>query len=161
MEGKYTGNRLVHSQADVFAKIWYTKEKTLPLIEEYYTKTGKVKNKYQININNFKINLNKGVSKFENYDTITTNKKIRLFSNLYIPVEFVKISYIETEKHSKEYTVEELTNKLKKELEEELVKDLQIVENNILERNYIVYNDNNNVYVKIILVVEENIAQSI
>lgn len=161
MEGKYTGNRFVHSQAEVYAKVWYTNEKTAPLTEEYYTDTGRVENKYQININNFKINLNKGVSKFEKYDTMSTNKKIRLFSNLYIPVEIIKISYFEKQKNTKEYTVEELTNKLKKELEDELIKKLKISENKILEKNYITYNDTNNVYVKLILVIEEEIGESI
>ena len=161
MEGKYKGNRYVHSQADIYAKVWYTKEKTTSLIEEYYTQTGAVENKYKININNFKINLNKGVSKFENYDTITTNKKIRLFSNLYIPVEIIKTSYLEKQKNIKEYTIEELTNKLKNELEDELIKELKIEKNKILERNYTIYNDPNNVYVKLTLVIEEEIGESI
>lgn len=161
MEGKYTGNRYVHSQANVYAKVWYTKEKTASLTEEYYTQTGRVENKYQIKINNFKINLNKGVSKFEKYDTMCSNNKIRLFSNLYIPVEIVKISYLETQKHEKEYTIDELTNKLKNELEDELIKELKLEENKILEKNYTIYNDKNNVYVKLILVVEEDIGESI
>lgn len=160
MEGKYTGNRYVNSQADVLAKVWYTKEKTLPLVQEYYTQTKNVQNKYQININNFKINLNKGVSKFENYDTITTNKKIRLFSNLYIPVEFIKISYIEKEKHIKEYTIEELTNELNKQLKNEIITQLNIDENEILEENYTTRNDNANVYVKLTLVIEEDIGEN-
>lgn len=161
MEGKYTGNRYVHSQANVYAKVWYTNEKTAPLTEEYYTQTGRIENKYQININNFKINLNKGVSKFEKYDTMSSNNKLKLFSNLYIPVEFVKISYYETQKHEKEYTIEELTNKLKNELEDELIKELKIEESKILEKNYTTFNDKNNVYVKLILVVEEEIGESI
>ena len=161
MEGKYTGNRYVNAQANVYAKVWYTNEKTAPLTEEYYTLTGNKENKYQIKINNFKINLNKGVSKFEKYDTMSSNNKIKLFSNLYIPVEFVKISYLETQKHEKEYTIEELTNKLKNELEDELIKELKLEENKILEKNYTTYNDKNNVYVKLILVVEEEIGESI
>lgn len=161
MEGKYTGNRYVHSQANIYAKVWYTNEKTASLTEEHYTQTGRVENKFQIKINNFKINLNKGVSKFEKYDTMCSNNKIKLFSNLYIPVEIVKISYFETQKHVKEYTIEELTNKLKKELEDELIEELKLEENKILEKNYTTYNDKNNVYVKLILVVEEEIGESI
>ncbi len=160
MEGKYTEQRMVHAQAEVFAKVWYTKEKTEPLVKTRYELTGKEKNKYQININNFKINLNKGVSKFKNYDTITTNKKLKLFSNLFIPVEVVKISYKETIETQKEYTAEELINKMKNELEEELTKDKGIDKEKILERKYNTYQDKNNVYLKIILIVEENIAES-
>ena len=68
---------------------------------------------------------------------------------------------LEKQKNTKEYTVEELTNKLKKELEDELIKKLKISENKILEKNYITYNDTNNVYVKLILVIEEEIGESI
>ena len=161
MEGKYTGNRYVNAQADIYAKVWYTNEKTASLTEEYYTQTGNVENKYQIKINNFKINLNKGVSKFEKYDTMSSNNKIKLFSNLYIPVEIVKVSYLETKKHIKEYTIEEITNKLKKELEEELIKNLKLEEDKILEKNYTIYNDKNNVYMKLILVVEEEIGERV
>lgn len=161
MEGKYTGNRNVHAQADIYAKVWYTKEKTLPLIEEYYTDTGEVQNNYKIKFNKFIINLNKGVSNFENCDTICTNKKIKLFSDLYIPVEIIKTSYIEKQKNVREYTQEELINKLKIELEQELIDELSFDKEKILEKNYTVYTDENNVYVKVILVVEENISQSV
>ena len=161
MEGQYTGNRNVHAQADIFAKVWYTKEKTASLIEEYYTKTGEIQNCYKIKFNNFAINLNKGVSKFENYDTMCSNKKIKLFSNLYIPVEVEKITYKEKLKNIRQYTEEELIDKLKLELEEELIQQLQIENDKILDKNYTIYKDSNNVYVKLILVVEENIAQGV
>ena len=161
MEGLYTGNRSVHAKADVYAKVWYTKEKTASLIEEYYTSTGEEQNCYKIKFNNFEINLNKRLSKFENCDTMSSSKKIKLFSNLYIPVEIEKTTYKETVKNTTEYTEEELINKLKKEIEEELISELEIDKEKILEKNYTVYSDNQNVYVKIILVVEENIARSV
>lgn len=102
MEGKYTGTRYVHSQGEIQAKVWYTNTKKVPLIETKKIETGEVENKYSVNINNFKINLYKRVSKFENYDTIEENKKLKLFSNLYLPLEVTK--YI-----NKEYqTVEEV-----------------------------------------------------
>ena len=87
--------------------------------------------------------------------------KIKLFSNLYIPVEIEKTTYKETVKNTTEYTEEELINKLKKEIEEELISELEINKEKILEKNYTVYSDNQNVYVKTILVVEENIARSV
>lgn len=161
MEGVYTGNRNVHSKADVYAKVWYTKDKTLSLKEEYYTYTGEEKNGYKIKINNFEINLNKRLLNFEKCDTMSSRKKVKLFSNLYIPVEIEKITYKEKVKKTREYTEEELTNKLKQELEDELISELEINKEKILEKNYTVYSDKQNVYVKIILVVEENIARSV
>lgn len=46
--------------------------------------------KYAININNFRINLYKRLSNFEKYDTIYATKKLKLFSNFYIPVELIE-----------------------------------------------------------------------
>ena len=46
MEGKYTGNRYVHSEAEILAKVWYTKEETANLVQENYIETGSEKNKY-------------------------------------------------------------------------------------------------------------------
>ncbi len=161
MEGVNTGVRNVHSEATIFANILYEKERKECFVQNVKNKTGNIEEKNEICINNFKINLNKGVSKFENCDTICTNKKIKLFSDLYIPVEIIKTSYIEKQKNVREYTQEELINKLKIELEQELIDELSFDKEKILEKNYTVYTDENNVYVKVILVVEENISQSV
>ena len=59
MEGKYTGNRYVHAEASILAKVWYVKEEILSLRQEEYIETGKVENRYQINISDFKIIFNK------------------------------------------------------------------------------------------------------
>ena len=123
MEGKYTGLRKVHAEATILAKIRYEKEKKETFIQEVDEKTGNEEKKIEIYINNFKINFNKGVSKFEKYDTIRTNKKVRIFSNYYIPIEIVKIQNLELKKKYKNYTDEELKNKIEdiltKQLEEE------------------------------------------
>ena len=89
-------------------------------------KTGESEEKIEICINNFKINFNKGVSKFEKYDTITTNNKLKFFSNIYLPIELKKYTNLEYEIQKKEYTEESLKEKILKELEEELEKEYQI-----------------------------------
>ncbi len=35
MEGKYTENRYVHAEGEIFAKVWYTKEETASLNQQY------------------------------------------------------------------------------------------------------------------------------
>jgi len=90
MEGKYTGTRYVHAQGEIEAKVWYTNRQQINLKQVKKQETGNIENKYSININNFKINLYKGVSKFKNYDTIETNTKLKIFSNLYLPFEIIK-----------------------------------------------------------------------
>ena len=126
MEGVYTGSRKVHAEATIFGKIFYEKEKKEYLVQNEKIKTGNQEEKIEICIKNFKINFNKGVSKFEKYDTITTNKKVKFFSNIYFPVTLKKYTNLEYEIKEKEYTEESLKEKLLNELEEELEKDYQI-----------------------------------
>ena len=85
MEGKYTGKQYVHAQAE----------------------TGQTENSYSVKINNFQINLPKSLPKFQKYDTIEENKKLKLFSNFYLPFELVKYTYKEYEERSIIHSFEE------------------------------------------------------
>jgi similar to stage IV sporulation protein len=107
LEGKYTGTRYVHSNGQVEAKVWYTQKERVYLKEAKKEETGQVENKYSVNINNFKINFNKRVSKFKNYDTIKETKKLKLFSNFYLPIEIVKTTYKEYNNTEIVHTIEE------------------------------------------------------
>jgi DNA-binding transcriptional MerR regulator len=92
---------------------------------EKYVETGNEKTSYGININNFKINFPKGVPYFENYDTISESKKIKVFSNFYFPIEFTKTIYKELSKKQLTYTEEEAKQILIEKLEEELKEQIQ------------------------------------
>lgn len=157
MEGQYTGTRQVNAEATIYGKISYEKSKKESLIQEIEKSTGKEEKKIEINLNNFKIILPKGVSKFENYDTIKTNKKLKLFSNFYLPISFTEIKFVEKQKEYKTYTEEELILKLKKELEDELKKEYSLSEENIEE---LLETDvqNGSVEVKVIYIVQEEIG---
>ena len=124
MEGKYTGIRYVHSLGEIKAIVQYTKTEKIQLKEEQKVKTGKKETKYGINFNNFQINFYKTLSKFQIYDTIEEEKKLRIFSNLYLPISVKKITNEEVEKISKEHSVEEAvergTEQLEKQIEEEI-----------------------------------------
>lgn len=124
MEGKYTGKQYVHAHGEVEAKVWYTNIQKVYLKETKKIETGETKNNYSIKINNFKINLPKTLPKFQKYDTIEENKKLKLFSDFYLPLELVKYTYKEyTEKiviHSieeaKQIGIENARNTLQKEI---------------------------------------------
>lgn len=120
MEGKYTGTRYVHSMGEVKAVVQYTKTGRFPLKGEQNVKTGKKEVKYRIKFHNFQINFYKTLSKFKIYDTIEEEKKFIIFSNLYLPISVTKITNDELEKFSKEYTLEEITEKGTKQLEEQI-----------------------------------------
>ena len=139
MEGVNTGVRKVHAEGDIFAKILYEKEKKEWFVQNVKNKTGNIEEKNEICINNFKIILNKGVSKFQNYDTITSNKKLKIFSDFYLPITINKVQNVEYINEKKIYTEEELKNKILTELEMELESEFEISkydENNIIRNVY-------------------------
>ena len=158
MEGKYTENRYVHAEGEIFAKVWYTKEETASLNQQYFINTGNKKNKYSIKINNFKINFNKGLPNFKNYDTIETCKKLKLFSNYYIPIEIIKTTYKETKLEYKEYTIEELSNELQIKLKQELLEENSISEEDVIEIIPTVIENQASITVKLTCSTEEEIG---
>ena len=157
MEGKYTGLRYVHAKGEIEAKVWYTKSKTVPLNTTEKQETGNIEEKYKIKINNFQINLSKRVSKFENYDTIENEKKIKIFSNFYLPISIIKITNKEVEEIKKTYTIEEAKNKAIKELEEELDNEIENGKN-IVNKNINTYENGGSVDVYVTYEVLENIG---
>ncbi len=126
MEGKYTGKRQVHSEATILGKICYEKTKSEKYVQFQKTETGNKENKKEFCINNFKINFNKGVSKFENYDTIRSSKKLKIFNNFYFPITINEIAYIEINEEEIDYTEDELVKKIEKELENEMESEFEI-----------------------------------
>lgn len=108
LEGKYTGMRYVHAKADIEAKVWYSKKEKFYYSQEVDVPTGKEEKKYTLNISNLKINLFRKESKFENYNKTSENKKLKLFSNFYLPVQITKTTNEEFEKQTVTYEKEEL-----------------------------------------------------
>lgn len=90
MEGNYTDRYYVNSSGEVLAKINYMESVKIMKKETKKEDTGKKKIKFAIKFNNFKINFFKKLSNFENYDTIYTSKKIKIFSNSNLQIEFIK-----------------------------------------------------------------------
>lgn len=128
MEGKYTGTRYVHSEAEIEARVWHeaTKSMKYQQIEEVYT--GNSEKKHFIKLNNFQINLYKRLPNFEKYDTINTRKKLKIFSDFYLPIELGIDQYQEITDTEKVYTHEELRNIILEELENKLSEEIE--ENN-------------------------------
>ena len=157
MEGKFTGIRYVHSLAEIEAKVWYTESIKIPYKVTETRYTGNEEEKYGIKFNNFQINFTKKYSKFKIYDTIETENKIRLFSDLYLPISIVKTTYKEKKEVKKSYTVEEAKNIGIKELEEELEKEIEN-KDNIVNKNINTYEEDYGVQVYVTYEVLENIG---
>lgn len=129
----------------------------MELIGTQQKETGKEKINYGIKIHNFEINFPKGVPYFQNYDTISESKKLKIFSNFYFPIEFVKTTYKELEKKPVTYTEEELKQKLIQKLEEELKKQIPN-EEKIVDTKVNTKREGNTVEVELIYEVIENIG---
>ncbi len=129
----------------------------MELIGNEEKESGKEKTNYGIKIHNFEINFPKGVPYFENYDTISESKKLKIFSNFYFPIEFVKTTYKELEKKPVTYTEEEAKQLLIQKLEEELKKQIP-EENNITDTRINAKREGNTVEVELIYEVIENIG---
>ena len=157
IEGKYTGKHYVHANAEIKAKTWYSKKVKQPFKNVKKIETGNLESKYSVMINNFQINLSKGVSKFKNYDTIETNKKLRLFNNIYLPINIIKKEFKEYILEENEYSLEDATNlaieKAKKEIEKE-IKDKESIRNTKINKKQ----NEKFVEVEVIYEVEENIG---
>ena len=157
MEGKYTGVRYVHSLGEVEAIIKYSKTKKIPLKTTEKVNTGKKETKYKIKINNFQINFYKTLSKFKFCDTIETEKKFKIFSNLYLPISVIKITNQEFEEIEKQYTVEEATEIGTRELEQEIEQEIGTGKN-IIGKNAEVVKTEEYVEVSVTYEVIENIG---
>lgn len=158
MEGKYTGIREVHAMADIEVKKTAEKEEKQSLVQDIEVKTGNEEKKIEIKLNNFKIIFGKRLSNFEKYDTISVTKKLRLFSNYYLPIEVSKITNLETKLEHKEYTAEELTEKIKLDLENQLNEELEIESSENIEKLVEVNNEGQMLHVKLIYIMYEKIG---
>lgn len=124
LEGEFTGIRYVHANGEVQAKVWYSQKVKVPFKQEKKIQTGNEESIYSVKINNFEINLPKGLPKFQNYDTIDTSKKLKLFSDFYLPVEIKTKTYQEYEIKQFNYSLEEAkeiaVNEAEKNLNEQI-----------------------------------------
>lgn len=107
----------------------------MPLNTVSLNKTGKEEKRYKIIFNNFQINLFKTLPNFEKYDTINEEKKIKIFSDFYLPITLGISTYYELQEEKINLNVTEakniLTEKLKHEVSEgidnkENIRDIQV-----------------------------------
>ena len=157
IEGKYTDNRYVHAEGEVIAKVWYSEKEKVYYNQNYENLTGNKERKYSININNFKINLFKTLSNFENYDTISTIKKLKITSNFYLPLEIIVNDNFEKQKIAVEYDKNEAKEIGIKKLKEKLEQEIQ--DKNSISNIYINADETDEyVEVEVIYEVLENIG---
>lgn len=156
LEGKYTGKQYVHSQGEIEAKVWYTATEKVDLKESKKIETGNEENKYSVKINNFQINLPKSIPNFEKYDTIEASKKLKLFSNFYLPFEFVTYTYKEYKEETIIHSIEEAKQIGEKRAEEKLANEIKDKE--ILDKQIKVKSESEYLLVEVTFEVKEKIG---
>ena len=155
LEGKYTDKQYVHSQGEVTAKVYYTSTQNVELKEVQKIETGNIDKSYAIKVNNFQINLPKTLPKFQKYDTIETNKKLKLFSDFYLPIEIVEKEYKEYEETTIIHSIEEAKQIGIDRAAEQLQENLK--DKKITNKEVKVKSEPNSVEVEVIYEVEEKI----
>jgi hypothetical protein len=97
------------------------------------------------------------LSKFEKYDTIRTDKKLKISSNFYLPFGIVESTNYEMVEVEKNYTKDEAVEIAKKELKDRLDKKIDNKEDIV---NEYIYTNENEEYVEVEVVYEvlENIG---
>ena len=99
----------------------------------------------------------KTLSKFEKYDTIYTDKKVKIFSDFYLPVSFTECNNFETISKTEEYTQEEAKNIAIERAEKKLAEQVTN-SNDIQDKKINVITTNDYVEVEVINEVLENIG---
>lgn len=156
MEGKYTGRQYVHSQGEIEAKVWYTATEKIELKETKKIETGNEENKYSVKINNFQINLPKSIPNFEKYDTIEASKKLKLFSNFYLPFELITYTYKEYKEENVIHSIEEAKQIGVERAEEKLINEIKDKE--ILDKQIKVKTESEYLLVEVTFEVKEKIG---
>lgn len=157
IQGKYTDAIYVNSSAEIEGKVWYTKKKKEAFAQKVEEQTGGVENKYGIKFKDFQINFYKTLSNFENYDTISEEEKLSIFSNFYLPLQIIKTTNYEKVIKDVKYEENELKTKIIQELEEELKSE--IGENKNVINKYVNYKKyENELEIELVYEVLENIG---
>ena len=139
MQGNYTDKYYVHSIGEVKGKVKYSDTEKILKSEIIKNKTGKREKKYSLKFNKIKINLYKKYSKYKKYDTIVTEKNLKLFNNFYLPIEIIKYENEEVNENEITNSKEDAKNKgelLAKQKLEDNLKNNEIVNSDTIITEY-------------------------
>lgn len=157
MEGKYTGVRYEHAMGEITAKVWHSNTQRIEYKTTSEVRTGNSEKKYKIKMGNFEINLFKTLSKFEKYDTMYQDKRVKIFSDFYLPLEFVEYNNYELMQKEENYSVDEAKAMAINKAEEELNKEVTSLEN-ITNKTVNVNQQESFIEVEVVYEVLENIG---
>lgn len=144
-------------RGEILAKVWYSKKEKMEISQIYVKKTGNEEKRYEINFNNFKINLYKTLPNFEKCDKIYEERKIKLFSDFYLPISLGISTFYELKEEKLILTEEEAKNILEEKLKNELSEEIQD-KSRINDIKVNTHKENDSIEVEVIYEVLENIG---
>lgn len=147
-QGKENSLYPVHAEADVIAKTFYEKVKEVSNKEIERVRTGKKQTSVYLNIFGKNIHLKKIKNNFKNYDKIVIDKSL-IKQEVYYEVD-EKIKVLD-----KDYVIKDTAQELFSEIIVKLDKSVKIVDK-IVDVNQV----GQKYSVRVVLVVEENIAET-
>lgn len=124
----------VYSDADVLAETSRTLSLDAPLTETERIKTGNVTKKYSVALFGKDFNLFFKAPAYTHYDGVIHQKKLKLFGEFYLPATLHIYEYNEVKPVSKSIAPEQLFEKLKKALMEEL--EVSVGKENIITSEF-------------------------
>lgn len=152
------GTRLVHSMGDIYAETYYTREITVPYLQEVSAYTGRSKDKYSVQILNFKLNLYLSSSiPYAKYDKITTVKEPSVGGDFILPFSIKKDSYLEIENKTENISQERAEEIAAAACDEWLFSTHPSAV--VVSRDITTSIGNDGLYFRVDYVCEENIAQ--
>lgn len=135
MYSQNAGNRFVNAKGSVTLKTWYTDKIKIPFERDIVSKTGRTNKSYILGFKNYKINLLNSGTKFEKYDTITSENSLRLFGWFEVPINLTTIVYreisIDTIKYTKDQAMIIATNEIENSIKNRLDKDIEIIDKKV------------------------------
>lgn len=135
MYSKNAGNRFVNAKGSVTLKTWYTDKIKIPFERDIVSKTGRINKRYILGFKNYKINLLNSGTKFEKYDTITSENSLRLFGWFEVPINLTTIVHreisIDTIKYTKDQAMIIATNEIENSIKNRLDKDIEIIDKKV------------------------------
>lgn len=155
IDGKYTERRFVHALGEIKGEVSYSEVANIDIENEKLKQTGRKEKRFCVKINNFEINFYKSISKFKKYDTIETNKRVRLFSDFYLPIEIKILENFELEES--DISKDEIINNEKLKIEDKLNKRLGNT-SNLVDKYYNIETYNNQIIIQLTYVLEESIG---
>ena len=127
--------RLVHADADIYAKTVYKYNDELMLKYNKKEYTGKTKKGYVINLFDNRITIFHPRIKYDKYDKIETNNNLKIGKNFYLPIKMITLEYKEYKNEPAIYEENEakliLEKNLSKYIQEFEKKGVQILDNNV------------------------------